>query len=57
MQLFSTYMTPKLMAKATPSFSRLFICKPRIIFHGIKAKHKSIVPEKAVEKYQVSSGS
>lgn len=45
---------PRLIAKAIPSFSRLFICNPRMIFHGIKAKHKSMVPEKTAEGHSVS---
>lgn len=40
-----TYKAMLASAIATPSFSRIFICKLMIIGHGIKDRSMSITPE------------
>lgn len=41
----NAYTAPKLMAIATPSFSRSFIVSPMRIFHGARARTKSKMAE------------
>lgn len=40
-----TYKIPMLIASATPTFSRVFICKVQIIFQGRRARTASIAAE------------